>query len=797
MQRFNRSTYSHCQLCPLNTKRRVWGEYPDTGDVDIVFVGEAPGAQENYQGRPFVGGAGIWLNKALAKAGILRFRSGVTNIISCQPPGNNINSFEAHEARKYCKKGLEAEVKYWKQRHVKVIVPLGNTALEFFNIPYRIGEARGSVFKWKDFVVVPTYHPAYIMRGQIKEEGTWVADLMKAKEIADKGWEQPEENFIIEPTVNDVRNFVEKAIKRKALIGVDVETTGLNPYKSSIVVIGLALSGSEALSVPFLTTGGLYYWDSSSEPVVRSLVDRLFRTCPLLFQNALYDVRHLRIAGFTLNNIEHDVLLAHHTVHPELPHNLAYITSIYGKTPYWKAPFKERTVSILDMDQRTLRVYNLRDAVVLHQILPGLIDDLKELGTYKIYKNITMRLIHPVMEMMDTGLKISSTRLRTWRNKLKAQLEEIESKLREVGDLPEEFNFSSGDQVRYLLYGQIPNQFKKAIKEKEKIDKSKNPKRKLTKKYKELKRIVTVFNETTPLLLPSMIRPTTKKGGLAIDGEARLRIRLAVTKRLREIDNLKKPEAKQKETNNLEKTLQFLELYDKYQEVMKLWSTYTNFPTEEDGRVHFPYKIHGTATGRLASGDKSGLGVGNAQNIPEEARNIFVAEDNHVFIAGDYINLELVLIALLSKDEVLLDIFRYGKNAHDENTRMLFGIDKDHPQWKTYRKAAKVYRFAMNYGSTIESAYRNVVLNVPEFKMSLAEFREMDRKYMELHPAYKNWYESVKDTVVKTRMLKNGFGRVRIFLGNQHEIIKQALDFGPQSTGADIVSEALIDVWQM
>ena len=77
----------------------------------------------------------------------------------------------------------------------------------------------------------------------------------------------------------------------------------------------------------------------------------------------------------------------------------------------------------------------------------------------------------------------------------------------------------------------------------------------------------------------------------------------------------------------------------------------------------------------------------NGQNIPPRAKKVFVpSKPGYVFIEPDYMNLELRIIAYISDDDVLQRDFAAGKDAHDENTKNLFHIDKSHEEWKARRK---------------------------------------------------------------------------------------------------------------
>jgi uracil-DNA glycosylase len=173
-----------CDDCPLNTHTKVWGEGGYRGG--IIFLGEAPGENEDWHGRPFVGKSGRILNKALSEVGIRRFDNWVTNVLSCRPPDNNFSSSEAKIAlKKHCNDGLYEELDFLREKGYKVIVSLGKSASSALDIDGRMGEIRGTVQQFYGFIVVPTYHPSYILRkGGIGKVDWyyWLEDFKKAKE---------------------------------------------------------------------------------------------------------------------------------------------------------------------------------------------------------------------------------------------------------------------------------------------------------------------------------------------------------------------------------------------------------------------------------------------------------------------------------------------------------------------------------------------------------------------------------------------------------------------------------------
>ena len=176
-------TEARCDVCPLDgVCNKVWGR-SNVEKPKVVFLGEAPGAEEDAGREPFVGPAGNWLKNAVKHSGMMWHTIHKTNTISCRPPGNDINSFEATEALDCCSRGMWQELKMLYERGMKVLVPLGTTALKSLGFNESISKARGSIYPavWADgklertdspsydVLIAPTYHPSYIMRGQMKE----------------------------------------------------------------------------------------------------------------------------------------------------------------------------------------------------------------------------------------------------------------------------------------------------------------------------------------------------------------------------------------------------------------------------------------------------------------------------------------------------------------------------------------------------------------------------------------------------------------------------------------------------
>jgi DNA polymerase len=166
-----------CTRCPLAEGRTnvVFG----MGDpeADLMFVGEAPGAEEDQQGLPFVGRSGKLLDRLiLEEIGITRDRCFIANTLMCRPPGNRDPVPDEIET---CRPWLEQKLDLIRPR---VVVTLGNFATKLLlDTKEGITRLRGRTYPFRDGVLVPTYHPAAVLRGGGEQQAQMRADLVRAK----------------------------------------------------------------------------------------------------------------------------------------------------------------------------------------------------------------------------------------------------------------------------------------------------------------------------------------------------------------------------------------------------------------------------------------------------------------------------------------------------------------------------------------------------------------------------------------------------------------------------------------
>jgi uracil-DNA glycosylase len=165
-----------CTRCPLHQGRTHIVHTEGNPKSRLLFVGEAPGADEDATGRPFVGRAGQLLNKIIEAIGLKRDDVLIGNVNRCRPPANRQPTTE--EART-CKPFLLREINVARP---DVIVVLGNTAMKnLLDTKEGITRLRGEFQDYKGIKVMPTFHPAYLLRDPSKKREVW-DDMKKVRD---------------------------------------------------------------------------------------------------------------------------------------------------------------------------------------------------------------------------------------------------------------------------------------------------------------------------------------------------------------------------------------------------------------------------------------------------------------------------------------------------------------------------------------------------------------------------------------------------------------------------------------
>mgnify|MGYP001586934861 CR=1 FL=1 len=354
-----------------------------------VLLGEAWGENEEKLGRAFVGGSGIWLLRMLSDSGFMPLTSEDwsflkqywntgnpefidmvwhmhpefyrTNVFNQRPPANKIEAFCGPKKEGIAGypplikgKAVRAEFEFELERlgeelcevNPNLILCLGNTPLwamaGLTAISKNRGATRLSTHTVAGFKLLPTYHPAAVMR-QIELRPTTVMDFNKASREA----EFPEirrlkREIWIEPTLEDLEVFYERYIQQcrvsaGPILSVDIETSG-----NQITSIGFSIGSAVAIVVPIFDRRkkDRNYWASQwDELFVIGFIRRILedRSIRKLFQNGLYDIAFIwRSWGIRVFGAEEDTMLLSHALQPEALKGLGYLGSVFSDEGAWK-----------------------------------------------------------------------------------------------------------------------------------------------------------------------------------------------------------------------------------------------------------------------------------------------------------------------------------------------------------------------------------------------------------------------------------------------------------------------------
>jgi uracil-DNA glycosylase len=359
-------------------------------DARCIMIGEAWGEQEDQYGVPFAGASGREFARMLIESGwdiddllahavaqlsthdflaareewLQRASVLLTNVFALRPTNNNLaylctarsdlpTSYALPPIRsenpRYVKEDylphlqrLRTEVEHGPRN---LALALGGTACWSLVGSHAIGRLRGAVSTARGgpsaltgIKVLPTYHPAAIFRAW-----QWrvivLADLIKAKrETAFAEVRRPARSVIVNPSIEDVEAWTDATMLRAenehAFLAPDIET-----MNGQIRCIGFARSRSEALVIPFIKDlRGTSYWEDEDHELrawecVRAL---LASDIPKIFQNGVFDLQYLIRAGLRVAHAQHDTMLLHHALYPELQKGLGFLGSVYTNEPAWK-----------------------------------------------------------------------------------------------------------------------------------------------------------------------------------------------------------------------------------------------------------------------------------------------------------------------------------------------------------------------------------------------------------------------------------------------------------------------------
>jgi len=437
---------------------KLYQEGPE--DAKIVIVGEAPGNQEVREGRPFVGGAGQLLDQMLGRVGIRRRDCFVTNVCHTQPPGNDFAWFYKKQNLPLFLAGvlrLKADLERIKPN---LVIALGAQPLRALTGKQGIDKWRGSIIESnlaKGLKVLPTYHPAYILR-VYDYKAVAEFDLSKAtRESTYPEIRRPKRDYLLDPQDTTLILQVASEMSKAEYLAVDIECWQRDDGSWELACVGFSDRPDRAMVLDAR--------DKFKRLVIRQLVGS---AVPKVMQNGTFDCTVLEQNGIVVKNFAWDTMIAHHALYPECASGgdemtelagkkrqsafgkgLKFLTSFYTDEPYYKDDgklWKETN------DLQLFYKYNATDAAVTREIRDVQEADLREFGVRQVF-DWSMQLVDPLMRATNRGIRIDLEARRRLTTFYEAECARLQALLDHLAGGP--VNVKSTPQVQALLYDKL------------------------------------------------------------------------------------------------------------------------------------------------------------------------------------------------------------------------------------------------------------------------------------------------------------------------------------------------------
>lgn len=327
----------------------------------LVILGEAPGAEEEQSGKPFVGASGKLLKETLLpSAGLDEGQFHILNVFTERPPNNDLKLFTANKTElkrlglpatgdplsgryllpAYRTHLVELDIRL-KELQPDLIIALGGTALWAISGDDKIGTHRGNFFQSRYGEAIATFHPAALLRQWSNMPLAW-ADLRKVRSWLDNTLVPPMKRRLwINPSWKEIADVYTRFKKNPHwTLGVDIETC---PSIDQITTVSFG-AAHESICIPvwdrYATTELSNYWPTPIEEVRAWRWIERYAALPnnKVMQNGLYDSQYFIDSpiDIRLTNWYDDTAILQHSLQPELPKALGTLASLYLNEPSWK-----------------------------------------------------------------------------------------------------------------------------------------------------------------------------------------------------------------------------------------------------------------------------------------------------------------------------------------------------------------------------------------------------------------------------------------------------------------------------
>lgn len=722
-------------------------------NAKIMLVGENPGKNEDKKGIPFIGKSGELLDKILKETGLNRDDIYITNAVKCFT--HNEETKPTKKEINCCKKYLFSEIK--KVQPI-VIGALGATAMELLLYRTKISKFKNNVFMNEQFKikVVPTYHPAHVLRNP----GNYSSFVKGIELIADEVddieillYKKEKANYRILEDISKIHKAFNYLFDDAEEFSMDVETSSLDYRIARILSIQFSWKSRTGIAIPWKII--------SEDPTLFNRLKLLLATDKLkIGQNIKFDIQMLLANKIRTKTPWFDTMLAHHLLDENSDHDLetltlqnTYMGEYWAKLEKlkWKIAkdnsIKKSEVTYDMFPQKDLLLYGAKDADVTFRLKQLFIERLKKEELCDLFNNYIMEFTPVLTEAEFRGIKVN-------RTKLKGLLVEYNEKLTNL----EKGLYENAEVKEYEVYRR--KEAGKIL-----IEKHKKSTALWSEKYKKSKNLKSRFPNGVAEYLEYKY-----PGGPDAYVEKRIKeedckFNFRSTKQLQELffDQMGlKPVKKTKTGHSTDHdTLEILEDQGvefvtqllEHRKLGKYISTYlvsTYEKSEIDGRIHTNYHQHGTVSGRLSSRNP------NMQNLPRKAMDLkdcFVADPGYVFVEPDLGQAEFRCWAHCSEDPDMLADIHAGLDIHTVAAMHVFNVTEEEVT-KEMRTAAKNCVFGMMYGRGAKSIAK-------QYGITIEQAEGVQEWFFEKYPVAAEWIERRPKIAEAKGYVKTWFGRKR------------------------------------
>lgn len=425
-------------------------------NADMLIVGEAPAQHEVIAKTPFVGPSGRELDRLLNDVGINRGDTWLTNVSKFPIPPNPKVGKKLPVTKRAQSVGIDLKqqiqdlVTEIAQVKPNVILSLGGTALWALYGSWAIKNFRGSILQsTHGFKLVPTYHPAHLLHaGGGEFKGYWnrmvmALDMRRAlDESSSPKIDLPKRSLQICRSSGQLFDFINRN-KAKRRLSVDIEAGG----HCLPVCVGLAFSAHEGLTVPLWNEGGISNIGTQELVTIWRMLAQVLWEKDIIGQNFNYDRDKMSRLGFVIRHLCDDTMLKAFCIHPELPKNLGFNTSIWTREPFYKDEgMYEGTIE-------DLLIGCARDACVTYEVCDAMDTDLDELEQRDFYQNFVMKFPDFYGAIERQGMRQDTDTRDRLLQKYIAWDERLRYELFQIAGAP--INVASPKQIQSFLYDNL------------------------------------------------------------------------------------------------------------------------------------------------------------------------------------------------------------------------------------------------------------------------------------------------------------------------------------------------------